>query len=79
VLALRRAALDDLDADADLSLTDNVYPRLIEARTLGAEVVADDFHDIGTPDGYARFCRYAETDADAALLFGAAQGTDETA
>lgn len=61
VLILQRAALDGFDADADLSLTKHVYPRLIAKQALGAAIVAEDFHDIGTPEGYARFCDFAKT------------------
>lgn len=61
VLALRRVALEGYDAGSALSLTEHVYPRLIAKRALGAEVVADTFHDIGTPDGLARFCDFARS------------------
>lgn len=60
VLAVRRAAFAGLDAAADLSLTDHVYPRLIERRALGVFASDAVFFDIGSPAGHERFRAFVE-------------------
>ena len=58
-LAVRAAALDDFAADQDFSLANDLFARLVRKRQLGNVFVDTDFFDIGTPDGYHRFCRFA--------------------
>ena len=60
VLAVRRAAFSGLDAAADLSLTDHVYPLLMERRALGVFVSDAGFFDIGSPAGHERFRAFVE-------------------
>ena len=60
VLAVRRAAFSELDAAADLSLTDHVYPRLMERRSLGVFLSDAGFFDIGSPAGHERFRAFVE-------------------
>lgn len=54
-LALRSAALDDFGPRTDLSLTADIYPRLIARRALGGFATDAAFFDIGSPAGYDRF------------------------
>ena len=59
VLALRRHALTTISANANISLTDHLYPPQICQGTIGGFITDAGFFDIGTPQGYARFCDYA--------------------
>jgi mannose-1-phosphate guanylyltransferase len=58
-LAVSRDALAGFDTQGDLSLTDDVYPALIGRRAVGTWDSGAPFFDIGTPDGYRRFCQFA--------------------
>lgn len=60
VLAVRRAAFADLDAAADLSLTDHLYPRMMAHRSLGVFVSDAVFFDIGSPSGHEQFRSFVE-------------------
>ncbi len=58
-LAARPAAFAGLPEREDLSLTADLYPRLIARRALGCVDAGAVFHHIGTPQGYRRFCDFA--------------------
>jgi len=58
-LALRRSALELFHTGTIESLTDDIYPRLITRRALGAFASTVPFFDIGTVAGYQAFCAYA--------------------
>jgi NDP-sugar pyrophosphorylase family protein len=57
-VAMRRTALEGFIASGNLSLTGDIYPRLIARRTMGAWRSGAAFFDVGTPDGYQRFCAF---------------------
>ena len=50
VLAFRRTVLDLIPPDGQVSLENEVFPRLISRRDLIAWVTSQRFYDIGTPD-----------------------------
>ena len=56
VLMLRRTALAGHDEGVGFSLTDHLYPRLMQRGRLCARRVEATFLDIGTPERYRRFC-----------------------
>jgi len=58
-LAVRDKALENFTTGKDFSLTNDVFPQLLRARQLGTTFVETDFFDIGTPEGYHRFCKFA--------------------
>jgi len=62
-LVLRRQALDGFEDRASFSLTTDVYPHLIANRSLGSLETDAPFFDIGTPEGYDRFCARASEGA----------------
>lgn len=59
-LALRPRALENLNPEQQLALTDDIYPGLIAQRALGAFPTMAEFFDIGTPAGYRHFCAHAK-------------------
>ena len=50
VLAMRSSAIDLIPAGEKSSLEENIFPRLIERRSLAAVTTTQRFYDIGTPD-----------------------------
>lgn len=58
-LAVRKAALAGMPHDPALSLTEHVYRELIRTRAMRARYDDAPFFDIGTPEGYHRFCSFA--------------------
>ncbi|WP_375253772.1 sugar phosphate nucleotidyltransferase [Yoonia sp.] len=58
-LAVREKALGEFATGKDFSLTADLFPQLLRARQLGTVFVETDFFDIGTPEGYYRFCSFA--------------------
>jgi NDP-sugar pyrophosphorylase family protein len=59
ILALRPHALGTFSAKSDVSLTEDLYPALIARGTIGGFITKAEFFDIGTQQGYDRFCAYA--------------------
>jgi len=60
ILAVRNNILDVLPDKAGVSLTEDVYPELIAQHRIRAYESNTLFFDIGTPDEYLEFCRYAQ-------------------
>ena len=60
VLIVRRDILSYISDSADDSLTEDLYPSLINQGVVGAYESGVAFYDIGTPLEYSRFCRYME-------------------
>ena len=54
-----REVLEYFDRENDVSLTPDIYLRLIAQGKVGAYLTQAPFFDIGTPYGYEQFCDYA--------------------
>ena len=60
VLLVRRNILSYISDAPDVSLTEDLYPTLIDHGTVGAYESGVAFYDVGTPSEYSRFCKYIE-------------------
>ncbi|MBI3318930.1 MAG: NTP transferase domain-containing protein [Candidatus Omnitrophica bacterium] len=58
----RKKVLDLIPAGAFVDL-DLLYQRLIEQNRLAAAVVREPFYEVGSPQGWTRFCHYVEKGA----------------
>lgn len=59
VLALRKPALAEGHSGPEFSLTHHLFPALVRQGRIGGMIAEAPFFDIGTPDGYHRFCAFA--------------------
>jgi len=60
VLLVRSNILSYISDSPEASLTEDLYPVLIEKKVVGAYESEAVFYDIGTPTDYSRFCSYVE-------------------
>lgn len=58
ILVFKREAMSYITDSPEASLTDDLYPALIQNHALGAYESGEVFFDIGTPSEYFRFCTY---------------------
>ena len=68
VLVVRRDILSYISESPEASLTEDLYPALIEQNVVGSYESEAAFYDVGTPSEYSRFCSYAEKDGIQPLL-----------
>ena len=78
VLLVRKDILSYISDAPDASLTEDLYPTLIDLGTVGAYESGATFYDVGTPSEYSRFCKYVEQ-AGIKPLIKQVTGTDDLA
>ncbi len=76
VLLVRKDILSYISDAPDASLTEDLYPTLIDHGTVGAYESGVAFYDVGTPSEYSRFCKYIEQ-AGIKPLMKQENGTDD--
>jgi mannose-1-phosphate guanylyltransferase len=70
VYVLEPEILDVIPADEKVSLERTVFPSFLQGKTQLNGYESDGFFiDIGTPEGYYRFCNYVRSKAGSVLAF----------
>ena len=60
-------AFDGFEVGSEFSIENEVFPRLVSERQLGAVKLDSNFIDIGIPEDYLRFCKWVELGRESEL------------